>query len=387
MRWPADSINERKVPNMAKGKKAGGRKVRTFTYEGKRYYIYGRTNKELNEKEYQKRAELEAGVLERVNPTLNKYYEHFTEVRRGSVRESTIRAQSFQFAAASDVVIDGNKKKLGELQIRDINSKDMQHVQMALAASGRTTETVNNIMAHMKHVFNAAIRDETIERNPCACIKNLKRIEKPARDTIHRALSQEETKRFFDAARNRNSYYLNVFELMLRTGMRVGEIGALTAFDIDEKAGVIHVRRTITRGEGNTYIIGDSPKTESGRRDIPLNPDILEAIRKQQNLNRLIFSGCTPETLFTSPEGSLLRDYSVDREIQRCCNAAEIERVTSHAFRATFATRFIEQRPGDYKALSEILGHSDISISLNLYTHVMEEVKKKAMRNISIKIG
>ena len=169
--------------------------------------------------------------------------------------------------------------------------------------------------------------------------------------------------------------------------MRVGELGALTAFDIDEKAGVIHVRRTITRGEGNTYIIGDSPKTESGRRDIPLNPDILEAIRKQQNLNRLIFSGCTPETLFASPEGSLLRDYSVDREIQRCCNAAEIERVTSHAFRATFATRFIEQRPGDYKALSEILGHSDISISLNLYTHVMEEVKKKAMRNISIKIG
>ena len=58
MRWPADSINERKVPNMAKGKKAGGRKVRTFTYEGKRYYIYGRTNKELNEKEYQKRAGL-----------------------------------------------------------------------------------------------------------------------------------------------------------------------------------------------------------------------------------------------------------------------------------------------------------------------------------------
>lgn len=381
---------------MAKGKKESKKEskkkekkylTRTFQYEGKRYYVYGRSNKELNEKVFQKRAELEAGTMERVNPTLSKYYEQFTEVRRGSVRESTIRAQAYQFQGAASVPIDGNGKTLGELQIRDITPKDMQRVQMVLASSGRTTETVNNIMAHLKHVFNAAVRDETIDRNPCACIVNLKRKEKPARETIHRALSQGETERFFEAAKKRNSYYLNVFEMMIRTGMRVGEIGALTAFDIDEKAGVIHVRRTITRDEGNAYKIGDAAKTESGRRDIPLNPGILETIKKQKNLNRLFFGGNLPETLFTSPEGALLRDYSVDREMERCCKAANIERVTSHAFRATFATRFIEQRPEDYKTLSEILGHADISITLNLYTHVMEERKKAAMDNVIIKLG
>lgn len=372
---------------MARHKKnAKGYMTRTFQYKGKRYYIYGKTLKELNEKEFLKRIELENGELERVNPEFNKYYEHFTEVRRGSVRESTIRAQYYQFQNAAKVVMDGNGKKLGELQIRDITPKDMQHVQMILASSGRTTETVNNIMAHVKHVFNAAVRDETIDRNPCACIVNLKRTEKPARETIHRALSQSETERFFEAAKKRNSFYLNVFEMMIRTGMRVGEIGALTAFDIDEKAGVIHVRRTITRDEGNAYRIGDAAKTESGRRDIPLNPGILETVKKQMNLNRSLFGGNIPETLFTSPEGALLRDYTVDREMARCCKVAEIERVTSHAFRATFATRFIEQRPEDYKTLSEILGHADISITLNLYTHVMEERKKAAMSSVVIKL-
>ena len=368
-------------------KRTDGRRTRSFRYEGKRYYVYGKNNAELSEAETKKRAELEAGTELRTNPTLDEYYKHFTEVRRKSVIESTIRSQAFQYAAVAELAIDGNNKKVGELKIRDITPKDMQHVQMMLASSGRTTETVNNIMAHVKHVFNAAVRDETIDRNPCACIVNLKRTEKPARETIHRALSQEETEKFFEAARVRNSFYLNVYELMIRTGMRVGEIGALTAFDIDEKAGVIHVRRTITRDEANAYKIGDAAKTESGRRDIPLNPGILETIRNQKNLNRLFFAGKLPETLFTSPEGALIRDYTVDREMARCCKLAGIDRITSHAFRATFATRFIEQRPEDFKALSEILGHKNVKITLDLYTHVMNERKAEAMNAVKIKMG
>lgn len=373
---------------MAKQKKrADGRISRSFTYDGKRYYIYGHDNNELYEKEKAKRAALEAGTEERTNPKIDKYYEYFTEVRRGSVRESTIRCQYFQYRTAATVVMDGNGKKFGDLHIMDITPKDMQHVQQTLSGSGRTTETVNNIMAHLKHVFNAAVRDETIERNPCACIVNLKRTEKPARETIHRALTQEETEKFFAAAKDRNSPYYNLFCMMIQSGMRVGEIGALTPFDIDERAGLIHVRRTITRDEYSRYILGDAVKTEAGRRDIPVTEGMREAIKNQRVFNRMLHGNKNLETVFVSPEGTLLRDYTVDREMKRICKEAGIERVTSHAFRATFATRFIEQRPEDYKALSEILGHSNISITLNLYTHVMEERKREAMRNVSIKFG
>ena len=66
---------------------------------------------------------------------------------------------------------------------------------------------------------------------------------------------------------------------------------------------------------------------------------------------------------------------------------AGIEKFTCHAFRNTYATRFIEQRPQDYKILSEILGHKDISITLNLYTHVMTENKVNAMNDVLIKIS
>ena len=90
-------------------------------------------------------------------------------------------------------------------------------------------------------------------------------------------------------------------------------------------------------------------------------------------------------TLFKSAEGELLREYTVNREIKRICKQAEIEKFTCHGFRVTFATRFIEQRPQDYKILSEIMGHKDISITLNLYTRVMTESKITAMNEIKIK--
>ena len=372
---------------MAKKKtRKDGLRVRTFTYEGKRYYIYGKTNKDLNEKEYQKRQELAAGTLDRENPTLNKYYERFVDVRRILARESTIRNQSCQFSVASSVIIDGNGKTFGELRIRDVTADDLIAVQLTLANSGRNASTVNMIMAHVKHVFNWAERNGMIEKNPCRGIVNLRKTEKPAGETIHRALSQEETEKFFEAARERNSYYCNVFALMIRTGMRVGEVGALTAFDIDEKAGVIHVRRTITKDEAGRYRIGDAPKTRKSVRDIPLKPEILEPIKNQMQLNRMMFGSKLPETIFTNDKGGLLTERAVDREIERCCRKAGIDRFTSHAFRATFAT-FLIEGGGDPKTVSELLGHSTIGMTMDLYVHVGEDHKREVMDRIEIKLG
>lgn len=372
---------------MAKKKtRKDGLRVRTFTYDGKRYYVYGKTNKELNEKEHKKRCELEAGTLERENPTLNEYYERFAEVQRRLVKESTIRNQSCQFSVAAAIPIDGNGKTFGELRIQDITADDLITVQLALADSDRKTATVNMIMAHVKHVFNWAERNGMIEKNPCKGIVNLRKTEKPARETIHRALTLDETTKFENAARERNSYYYNVFELMIMTGMRVGEIGALTPFDIDEKAGVIHVRRTVTKDESGRYKIGDSAKTRTSVRDLPLKPERLKPIKDQMDLNKMMFGARLPQTIFTNEKGELLTGRVVDREIERCCKAAGIDRFASHAFRATFATRFVEQE-GDPKTLSAILGHADIGISMNLYAHTTEEHKREVMDRIEIKFG
>ena len=366
-------------------KRDDGRLQHNFMYNGKRYFVYGRTEEELKQNEMEKRQQLRDGSFDRSNPTLNDYYKQFTENRRRKVKESTIRCQSFQFRNCADVVIDKNGRTLGEMRIRDIKPHDLQRVQSELESSGRKTETVNNCMAHLSHVFNAAARDETIDRNPCK-VDPLRRTEAPARDTIHRALSEDETRKFFQAARDRQSYYLNAFTLMIQTGIRVGELAAINAFDVNSKNKMLKISKTVTKDEVGAYVIGDTPKTDAGNREIPLTEQALEAITAQRELNRMFFGSVIHPTIFRSPEGALLREYQVNREIGRICKAAGIEKITCHAFRATFATRFIEQRPQDYKALSEILGHSNIKITLNLYTHVMKERKVSAMESIRIVI-
>lgn len=370
---------------MAKQKRYNGYFRKSFTYNGKRIYVYGKTAQELAENELKKRNELENGLMFLYNPTLKAYYEHFTDIRRKELKESTLRAQKSQFENIATICMaDG--KTFGEMRIKEITRRNIEDVRQTLLEKGKTPENLNICFAHLNHVFNSAYLDDTIGKNPCKALKQLKRESVTVHETKHRALSVEEMQAFFKAAEERNSYYYNMFELLAKSGMRIGELGALYITDIDRNNGFIHIRRTVARDELGGYIIGETAKTKSGKRDIPLTDDMYLTIRKQQALNKMIFSFSDKNgLLFKSAEGEILREYSINREIKRICKIANIEPFTCHAFRNTFATRFIEQRPQDYKILSEILGHKDISITLNLYTHVMTENKVKAMQEIKIK--
>ncbi len=214
-------------------------------------------------------------------------------------------------------------------------------------------------------------------------LKKLKRENESISENRHRALSEDESVMFFRASEERSSFYNNCFKLMIHTGMRVGEVGALYPTDIDSE--FIHVRRSITRDASGAYRVGEDTKTYSGKRDIPLNSELKAILKQQRELNNMVFGLGWTGTLFKSAEGDLLREYSVNREIKRICTKANIDRFTCHGFRVTFATRFIEQRPQDYKILSEILVHKDIAITLNLYTRVMKENKINAMNDLIIK--
>ena len=369
---------------MARQKKYNGYLKKSFTYNGKRYVVYGKTAGELLQKEAQKREELEKGFETITNPTLNAYYEHFSNVRRRELRESTLRAQKCQFKNIAEAEL-AKGIKFGNMHIRDITRRDIERAREILLEEGKTPQNLNNCFAHLNHVFNSAFIDETIEKNPCKALKPLRREAPPIRETKHRALSEEETKKFFEVAEKRNSYYINDFLIMIKTGMRVGEVTALHRTDIDRKNGFIHVTKTVARDEAGGYYISENAKTKSGVRDIPLTDEVYNIIKRQEQLNRRVF-GLEPNGLiFRSSEGKILREYAINREIKRICVEAKIEPFTCHCFRNTFATRWIEQRPEDYKILSEILGHKDVAITLNLYTHVMQENKIKAMNDIFVK--
>ena len=278
------------------------------------------------------------------------------------------------------VQIGKNKKTFGKFRINEIIPEDIRELQRELAKI-RTTNTTNQYIHHLSHVFNAAIKDEIIKKNPAQVVDPLRRTEQPARETKHRALTEQETDAFFNAAVDRKSAYLNHYKMLILTGLRIGELGAITEFDISEKEGVLRVNRTITRDVDGHFITGNSTKTQSGKREIPLNKNIVATVKAQKRVNKILFDK-SPKTLFCSPNGRMLNPVSVNYEIKQICNHAGIDPFTCHAFRATFATRFIERRPEDYKTLQEILGHSNVGITLNLYTHVMQEKKVKAMEAV-----
>lgn len=354
-------------------KRADGRYKRTFTYNGRQYSVYGYSKKELDEKEHSKRLELESRKDTHDDPTLDQYHERWTEARRDGVKESTLRCQHFQYESCANVVVSAGLR-FGSMKLREIQPDDIREVQRALAKGQNSTQTVNDKIAVLSHVFSTAVKERVLDYNPCSPVKPLKRTEARARDTIHRALAQEEQEAFFREAEK--SFYYDTFRMAVLTGMRCGEVGALFVSDI--KGGAIHVERTITKTETGSYIIGEDPKTWHGRRTIPLNDDIIEVIEHQKQINRMLDGDkvtAINERIFKAPERGLLMAAPADREIGRICKRAGVEKFTMHALRATFATRAIEQ--GIYpRTLQDLLGHASFSMTMDLYGHVMDSTKR-----------
>lgn len=363
-------------------KNTRGYYVKYFMFEGKKYKVYAKTQDELFEKIAEKKKELAEGEQNLQNPTLEAYYDQFTDIRRREIEESTIRGQKYQFRNIASVVME-NGKPFGKMRIKDITRKNIEYTRQKLLDEGKTPQYLNICFAHLNHVFETAVLDDTIIKNPCKALKRLKREGRPISETKHRALSEGDVIAFLKAADERPSFFRYCFKLMFLTGMRIGEVGALYPTDIDDT--FIHVRRGITRDEVGGYLVGEYPKTESGIRDIPLTPELKKVFKDQMKLNEMIFGSKWTGLLFKSPEGEILREYTVNREIKRICKSIDLEYFTCHAARITFATRFIEQRPHDFKILSEIMGHKDIDITLNLYTRVMTENKVIAMNDLKIK--
>ena len=360
---------------MAK-KRTDGYYRSSFVFNEKRYYVYAKTKDELREKENNKRDELKKGIESRINPTFDEYYKKWAEARRGQVSEATLRSQQKIINIVTNTNLDNTR--FGDLKLKEITIDELRFIQRSLQDK-RKSQSVNDYMALVKHIMSDATKERVLDYNPCVLLKPLKLTESKARDTIHRALTIDEQKVFFENAKD--SFYYNVYRLAVCTGMRVGEIGALKKTDIYD--GLIHVERTITRDEIGAYYIGDNAKTEAGRRVIPINNQIKAILEDQQKQNEIM--GNKSDLLFRSRENGLLLATPCDRAIKKICLKSGIEHFTMHSFRATFATRCIENGM-DFKTLQELLGHTNFNLTMSLYGHALTDTKKRAMDNIIIEM-
>lgn len=169
---------------------------------------------------------------------------------------------------------------------------------------------------------------------------------------------------------------LGIF-ICLSTGIRIGEICALTWEDIDTENGIIHIRKTIQRiyirenDIRHTELMIDTPKTATSIRDIPMTKNLLSVLKPLRKIVNENFFVLTNDITPTEPR--TYRNY-----YKKLLVKLHIPPIKFHGLRHSFATRCIESHC-DYKTVSVILGHSNISTTLDLYVHPNYEQKKKCI--------
>ncbi len=164
--------------------------------------------------------------------------------------------------------------------------------------------------------------------------------------------------------------------IALNTGLRVGEICALRWKDIDIDSHLLHVNNTVSRIKNDREKckwIMETPKTASSLRDVPLSKSLTKDL--------LRMCGCSNSDYIVSEQETFINPRTFEYRYHKILCASQVTDINFHALRHTFATRCIEGGM-DVKTLSEILGHSSASITLNTYVHSSMELKKNQMEKV-----
>ncbi|MBR6051628.1 MAG: site-specific integrase [Clostridia bacterium] len=167
--------------------------------------------------------------------------------------------------------------------------------------------------------------------------------------------------------------------ISLYTGLRIGEICALSWDDIDFPRRIIKVRHTVARVKSNSdngpssVLIIDKPKTKASAREIPISDDLTDTLMKSRKTSSSEYVVSTAKG-FVSPR-------TFDYRYHKVIASAGVPDKNYHALRHTFATRCIEAGV-DVKSLSEILGHSNVSITLNTYVHSSLDMKRSQLEKL-----
>lgn len=376
---------EKKLPKGVTLRK-DGRYMARFQYDGERYTLYDKSPKELINKMENMKYELKHGIFCKPKEiTVSSWFDTWIEqYKEGTCKASTIQTYKQSF----DNYI---KPILGKKKITDVQAQMMQKLINDLHKKDFSKSRINIIYVILCGMFEQAKRNKLIINNPAEALVFPKFRRVPQSEK--RVMTLEEQRVFLEYAKD--SKYYNFYILALSTGMRINEITALQWTDIDWFNKVIHVTGTLVYIRENGERYKDSPKTESSRRDIPMLDQVetlLKDMRKKQLGARLMLGKQWKEEkglenlVFTYEGGCALWDTAIRVDIKKVIDRIhkeniEFEPITPHTFRHTFATRGLEQGI-PLKVMQSILGHSSLSMTSDLYSHVLPDTKAEEMKKL-----
>lgn len=387
--------------------KADGHYEYRYTVFGKKYSVYAKNLETLREKEseIQSLETAKQAKFDSRTTTLNDVFFLWKELKRG-LRPNTFQNYCYMY---EQYVQDG----LGRLYIASIRKSDIKRFFNSLSDERRLREgTIEAVQTVLHQVFQIAVDDEWIEKNPSDhAVKELKRSHQlDSKKRIALTKAEQDLLLSFLSENTPNARWYPITAVLLGTGMRVGEATGLRWCDIDFEENMIDINHTLVYYSNGShhckYAINDT-KTPASKRLIPMTKPVRDAFLQEKEMQELLGVVCTAtidgytDFVFLNRFGGLHTQGTLNKvykRIIRDCNDTEflksenpsvlLPNFSSHTLRHTFATRLCESGI-NMKLIQDILGHSDISTTMDIYTHVTKDMKtqERDYMELSISIG
>ena len=347
---------------------------------GKYEYKYNRNLTDLRKELALAIADNQNFLSVRDNITLDSWFSRWIDIyKKKSVRPNTLREYTHIY----------NKNISPYLGRRNINSLVKSDIQILIdkaADSNYKYERQNKIKCILSDMFSRAIEDELMVKNPAKGVKL--RADKELKAF---ALTVEQQADFLEASRG--TFYDNLFNVAVNTGLRPGELFALTLDDIHFDERYIDVNKTLVYqkyldDDCKTFHI-EPPKTKQSYRHVPMNSECRKYLERQLELKKVIKNKRPKEQndyLFVTKYNTRLNSQIYADSIRAIIKQINLTRsfdnefpvFSGHTLRHTFATRCFEEGVQP-KVVQSYLGHATLQMTMNLYTHVTD---KKASNDI-----
>ncbi len=261
---------------------------------------------------------------------------------------------------------------LGNIPLKNLKVNDIQAwVNWLSNDEDLTGQTVKNIFLNLKSALEVARKQKMITENPCQDV-----VLPPIKQYKAQVYTPEQTKQMLTAAEGTDMYLIAVIEAYL--GLRKGEIAELKWSDIDLENGIVHITRS--RVKADKEVITKAPKSEAGIRDLYLGNEALQIFNDEYEkyLAKAKEAGFNATGyVIHKPNGDPFVPDSIAQKWERFRDANNLPKIRFHDLRHTCATTMIAAGI-DPKTVQTRLGHSDIQVTLNTYSHCLPEMNKAA---------
>jgi len=263
--------------------------------------------------------------------------------------------------------------EIGNIPLNKLTTIHIHRFSKSLLDKGVSPTTTKFNIRIIKVALNWAVKMQLIPKNPAA---NFQTSVKPAGSEM-KVWTDQQVNQFLQAARG--SKYYPAYYLAVSTGMRIGEILGLKWSDVDFDQGVISIRRILQRTSEGLKLV-DQTKTTKSRRLINISPSTVEVLKKhriKQKEEMIKYNYRNADLVFTTRSGKPVEPRTFREYFATIVKKAGLPRIRFHDLRHTHATLLLQQGVHP-KIVSERLGHTSISMTLDIYSHVIPSMQKEA---------